>query len=44
MKYRAENDGGGWLRMWQDGVGERIERRLAWLGAEGARLAAALKA
>jgi hypothetical protein len=44
MKYRAEHDGGGWLRMWQDGVGERIERRLAWLGTEGARLAAALKA
>ncbi|WP_138414427.1 phosphotransferase [Sinomonas gamaensis] len=44
MKYRAEHDGGGWLRMWQDGVGERIERRLAWLEAHGERLSAALEA
>lgn len=43
MKYRAEHDGGGWLRMWQDGVGERIARRLAWLEAEGERLAAVLE-
>ncbi|NUP75119.1 MAG: phosphotransferase, partial [Sinomonas sp.] len=38
MKYRAEHDGGGWLRMWRDGVGERIERRLAWLETEGERI------
>ena len=42
MKYRAEHDGGGWLRMWQDGAGERIRRRLAWLEAEGGRLTEAL--
>ncbi|WP_422934340.1 phosphotransferase [Sinomonas sp. P47F7] len=42
MKYRAEHDGGGWLRMWRDGAGERIRRRLAWLEAERGRLAGAL--
>ncbi|MEA5453994.1 aminoglycoside phosphotransferase family protein [Sinomonas sp. JGH33] len=43
MKYRAEHDGGGWLRMWQDGVGERIARRLLWLEAEGPKLAEGLR-
>ncbi|WP_138444373.1 phosphotransferase [Sinomonas susongensis] len=42
MKYRAEHDGGGWLRMWQEGAGERIERRISWLEAEGKRLAEGL--
>lgn len=44
MKYRAEHDGGGWLRMWQEGAGERIERRVAWLRSEGERISEALAA
>jgi hypothetical protein len=42
MRHRAQTLGGGWARMWEDGVGERILRRLAWLEAEGSRIAAAL--
>lgn len=42
MKHRAEHDGGGWLRMWQEGAGERIERRVAWLRAEGDSISDAL--
>jgi len=30
MKLRAES-GGGWARMWNDGVGDLIERRRLWL-------------
>ncbi|MDQ0259173.1 hypothetical protein J2W20_001061 [Sinomonas atrocyanea] len=42
MRHRAQTLGGGWARMWEDGVGERIQRRLAWLEAEGERVSAAL--
>jgi Ser/Thr protein kinase RdoA (MazF antagonist) len=42
MRHRAQTLGGGWARMWEDGVGERIQRRLAWLEAEGERISAAL--
>ena len=31
MRWRSEHLGGGWARMWSDGVGGRIERRRAWL-------------
>jgi len=31
MRYRAAEFGGGWRRMWDDGVGEQILRREAWL-------------
>jgi hypothetical protein len=31
MRDRARNHGGGWLRMWNDGVGDQIRRREAWL-------------
>ncbi|WP_328999656.1 aminoglycoside phosphotransferase family protein [Kribbella sp. NBC_00709] len=31
MKYRAETLGGGWQRMWSDGVGDLIRRRQVWL-------------
>ncbi|MDO5736769.1 MAG: phosphotransferase [Propionibacteriaceae bacterium] len=34
MKSRAEQLGGGWRRMWDEGVGERIKRREQWLVAE----------
>jgi hypothetical protein len=33
MKFRAETIGGGWRRMWDDGVGDRILRRRSWLEA-----------
>ena len=31
MQDRANRHGGGWRRMWDDGVGDVIQRRLAWL-------------
>lgn len=31
MRWRAEHLGGGWARMWAEGVGDRILRRRAWL-------------
>jgi hypothetical protein len=44
MKRRAERDGGGWQRMWAEGVGDVIKRREAWLDTNAATLAAALTA
>jgi hypothetical protein len=35
MRWRAEHLGGGWARMWQQGVGDRIARRRAWLEQRG---------
>ena len=31
MKAAAEQHGGGWARMWDEGVGDAIRRRQAWL-------------
>jgi hypothetical protein len=31
MEHNARNLGGGWARMWRDGVGEVISRRRQWL-------------
>ena len=31
MKYRAETLGGGWQRMWDEGVGDKIKSRQTWL-------------
>jgi len=42
MKRRAERDGGGWQRMWDEGAGDIIKRREAWLDKNAAALAAAL--
>jgi hypothetical protein len=42
MKQRAETQGGGWRRMWDDGVGDVIKRREAWLERHAAALTAAL--
>lgn len=42
MRHRARLDGGGWQRMWDEGVGEVITRRVEWLGGEGDRITAAL--
>ena len=42
MKYRAETLGGGWRRMWEDGVGDRILRRQHWLADNAGRLHSAV--
>ncbi|MEU8227765.1 phosphotransferase [Kribbella sp. NPDC048915] len=42
MKYRAETLGGGWQRMWTEGVGDTIRRRQSWLEANARTLTAAL--
>ena len=39
MRAAAEQLGGGWARMWDEGVGDIIERRRAWLAAHRAALA-----
>jgi hypothetical protein len=44
MKQRAENQGGGWQRMWDEGVGDVIKRRETWLDRHAATLTAALTA
>ena len=42
MKLRAELEGGGWKRMWDEGVGGIIKRREAWLDRNATALDAAL--
>jgi hypothetical protein len=42
MGHRARTLGGGWARMWADGVGGMIQRRRAWLEANSGRLVRAL--
>jgi hypothetical protein len=44
MKHRAEVDGGGWQRMWDEGVGDIIKRREAWLDRNGTAIETALTA
>jgi phosphotransferase family enzyme len=44
MKRQAETHGGGWQRMWDEGVGDVINRRLAWLERNAATLREALEA
>ncbi|MFC4121764.1 phosphotransferase [Nonomuraea zeae] len=44
MKQAAEEQGGGWARMWDEGVGDVIKRREAWLDRTGAAIDAALTA
>lgn len=44
MKQRAETLGGGWQRMWDEGVGDVIKRREAWLDRHATTLTAALTA
>jgi len=44
MKHRAELDGGGWQRMWDEGVGDIIKRREAWLERNGPAVESALSA
>jgi hypothetical protein len=42
MRWNAEHLGGGWARMWDEGVGEKIRRRVAWFSTVEPRLRAAL--
>ncbi|MGW4799524.1 phosphotransferase, partial [Nonomuraea sp. NPDC004297] len=44
MKQIAETQGGGWARMWQQGVGDQIKRREAWLERNGTAIETALTA
>lgn len=44
MRDRARRLGGGWARMWDDGIGDVIRRRGSWLDVHGDRLTAALTA
>ncbi|TDD23139.1 phosphotransferase [Nonomuraea diastatica] len=44
MRQMAVEHGGGWARMWEEGVGDRIKRREAWLNRNGAVIDAALNA
>ena len=44
MKPRAQTLGGGWRRLWDEGVGDVIKRREAWLEKHAATLTAALTA
>ncbi len=42
MRHNARTLGGGWARMWEDGVGGLIRRRGAWLEANAGQLVEAL--
>jgi hypothetical protein len=42
MRRRAERDGGGWARMWREGVGDVILRGQAWLAGAREALEASL--
>ncbi|WP_405066601.1 hypothetical protein OG558_33660 [Kribbella sp. NBC_01510] len=42
MKYRAETLGGGWQRMWSEGVGDTIKHRQVWLEKNADSLTTAL--
>ena len=42
MKYRAETLGGGWQRMWSEGVGDQIKHRQIWLEKNADSLTAAM--
>lgn len=43
MRAAADQLGGGWARMWREGVGDSIRRREAWLLEHRAELDAALR-
>lgn len=44
MKRHAETHGDGWRRMWDEGVGDVINRRLAWLERNADTIGEALEA
>jgi hypothetical protein len=41
MRHNARTLGGGWARMWDEGVGAAIERRRDWLAGHRDELALA---
>ncbi|GAA4669425.1 phosphotransferase [Frondihabitans cladoniiphilus] len=43
MRHRAETLGGGWRRMWDEGVGDVILRRREWLAAHARELDASVR-
>ncbi|MGH3391537.1 MAG: aminoglycoside phosphotransferase family protein, partial [Actinomadura sp.] len=43
MRAAAEQLGGGWARMWSEGVGDTIRRRRTWLTETRNELLAALR-
>ncbi len=43
MRHAALHRGGGWARMWDEGVGDVIRRSHDWLRAERGALEAALR-
>ena len=42
MRANAEHLGGGWARMWAEGVGDQILRRRAWMVEQRPALEAAI--
>jgi aminoglycoside phosphotransferase (APT) family kinase protein len=42
MRRNALTKGGGWKRMWDEGIGDKILRRQAWLADNAAELHAAI--
>jgi hypothetical protein len=42
MRHTATTVGGGWQRMWDEGWGDVIHRRIAWLETDGDRIRDAL--
>lgn len=43
MRWRSEHLGGGWRRMWEAGVGDRIVRRKAWVRDQASALRRAVE-
>jgi hypothetical protein len=44
MRANATQRGGGWARMWAEGVGDRILRRRVWMIEQRATIEDALRA
>lgn len=42
MRFRAEELGGGWRRMWDEGIGDQLRRREQWLVDEQSTLRRAM--
>jgi hypothetical protein len=43
MRWAAQNFGGGWARMWDDGIGELIQRRVSWFARVRGQLRSELR-